>query len=206
VIDDQGIHADPEKIHGIQDWFTTKSKKELQKYIGVVIYHAQFLPHLSTALAPLSDLTSQKVFEWRPLHEEAFQQVNRLTSTTIPLRPVNYPSLETIYLITDALKVGAGAWVGQGTSPEKAYPAAFHSRKFATSQLHYPVHELELLAVVDAIQAFHPILYNTQFTVVTDTSSVSATPPAIEISTPREIIVTSILPTLLRHATLPLFK
>jgi len=59
VIDYQGIHADPEKIRGIQDWFTPKSKKELQKFIGVVIYHAQFLPHLSTALAPLSDLTSQ---------------------------------------------------------------------------------------------------------------------------------------------------
>jgi len=173
VIDDQGIHADPEKIRGIQDWFTPKSKKELQKFIGVVIYHAQFLPHLSTALAPLSDLTSQEVFEWRPLHEEAFQQVKRLASTTIPLRPVNYSSPETIYLITDASKVGAGAWVGQGTSPEKVYPAAFHSRKFATSQLHYPVHELELLAVVDAIQAFHPILYNTQFTVVTDNKELS---------------------------------
>jgi len=26
VIDDQGIHADPEKIRGIQDWHTPKSK------------------------------------------------------------------------------------------------------------------------------------------------------------------------------------
>ena len=121
MIDDQGIHADPEKIRGIQDWFTPKSKKELQKFISEVIYHAQFLPHLSTALAPLSDLTSQEVFEWRPLHEEAFQQVQRLASRTIPLRPVNYSSPETIYIITDASNVGAEAWVGQGASPEKAY-------------------------------------------------------------------------------------
>ena len=64
VIDDQGIHADPAKIRGIQDWHTPKSKNELQFFIGVVIYHAQFLPHLATLSAPLSDLLSQNEFEW----------------------------------------------------------------------------------------------------------------------------------------------
>ena len=51
VIDDQGIHADPEKVCGIQDWHNPKSKNELQTFIGVVIYHAQFLPHLATLSA-----------------------------------------------------------------------------------------------------------------------------------------------------------
>jgi len=32
VMDDQGILADPEKIRGIQDWHTPKSKNELQKF------------------------------------------------------------------------------------------------------------------------------------------------------------------------------
>ena len=63
VIDDQGIHADPEKIRGIQDWHISKSKNKLQIFIGVVIYHAQFLPHLATLSAPLSDLLSQNEFE-----------------------------------------------------------------------------------------------------------------------------------------------
>ena len=72
VIDDQGIHADPETIRGIQDWHTPKSKNELQTFIGVVIYHAQFLSQYATLSAPLSDLLSQNEFEWRLLHEEAF--------------------------------------------------------------------------------------------------------------------------------------
>ena len=172
-IDDRGIHPDPEKIRSIQDWPTPKNKKQLQTFLGVVNYHAQFLPHLATISAPLSDLTSQEEYEWRPIHAEAFTQIKQLAAETIPLRPVDYNSDQTVYLVTDASKVGAGAWVGQGTSPESAYPAAFHSRKFATSQLHYPVHELELLAVVDAIQAFHPILYGIKFTVVSDNKSLS---------------------------------
>jgi len=173
VIDDQGIHADPEKIRGIQDWHTPKSKNELQTFIGVVIYHAQFLPHLATASAPLSGLLSQNEFEWRPLHEEAFQQVKHLAKNFTTLRPIDYQSRHPIYLFTNASKVGAGAWIGQGPSPEKAHPVAFPSRKFATSRLHYPVHELELLAIVDAVQSFHPMLYGTWFTVVTDNKALS---------------------------------
>ena len=63
LIDDQGIHADPPEIRGIQEWHTRKSKNELQTLIGVVIYHAQFLPHLTTLSAPLSDLLSQNEIE-----------------------------------------------------------------------------------------------------------------------------------------------
>ena len=72
VIDDQGIHADPEKIRRIQDWHTPKFQNESETFIGVVIYHAQFHPHLATLSAPHADLLYQNEFEWRPLHEEAF--------------------------------------------------------------------------------------------------------------------------------------
>jgi hypothetical protein len=172
-IDKDGIHTDPEKIRGIQDWPTPKSKKELQRFIGVVIYHAQFLPHLATITSPLSDLISQEVFEWHPIHEEAFKQVKRLAENTPILRPLDYESPDPIYLFTDASQVGAGAWVGQGPTPQTAQPAAFHSRKFQTSQLHYPVHELETLAIVDAVQAFHPLLSGAPFIVMSDNKSLS---------------------------------
>ena len=173
VIDDQGIHADPEKIRGIQDWHTPKSKNELYTFIGILIYHAQFLPHHTTASAPLSDLLSQNEFEWRLLHEEVFQQIKHLAKNITTLRPIDYQSPNPIYLFTNASKVGAGAWIGQRPSPENAHPATFHSGKFATSQLHYPVYELELLAIVDAVQSFHPQLYGTRFTVVSDNKELS---------------------------------
>ena len=109
----------------------------------------------------------------RTVHEESFQQVKKLVETTPVLRPLDYDSKDPIYLFTDASQVGAGAWVGQGPTPETAQPAAFHSRKFATSQLHYPVHELELLAIVDAVQAFHPLLSGVTFTIMSDNKSLS---------------------------------
>ena len=66
-----------------------------------------------------------------------------------------------MYLYTDPSKVVAGVWIGQEPSPEKAHTVAFYSRKSATRQLHYPVHELELLTIVYAVQSFplHALWY-----------------------------------------------
>jgi hypothetical protein len=89
------------------------------------------------------------------------------------LRPISFTSGEPIFLFTDASKVGAGAWEGQGPTPESAIPASCHSKRFATTQLHYPVHELKLLAIVDAVEIFQPILYGTTFTIVTDNKFLS---------------------------------
>jgi hypothetical protein len=70
------------------------------------------------------------------------------------LRPICYTLGELISLFTDALKVGAAVWEGQRPIPETAIPVSFHSRKFNTIQLYYPVHELELLAIVDVMETF----------------------------------------------------
>jgi hypothetical protein len=70
------------------------------------------------------------------------------------LRPISYTSGEPIFLFTNASKVGAGVWVGQGPTPETVIPASFHNWKFATTQLHYLMYELEFLAIVDAVKTF----------------------------------------------------
>jgi len=119
------------------------------------------------------DLLSQNEFEWRPLYEEACQQVKHLAKNITTVRPINYQSRHPIYLFTDTSKVRADGWIGQGASLEKGHPVAFHSGRFATSQLHYSVHELELLAIVDAVQSLHPMLDSTRFTVVTDNKGLS---------------------------------
>jgi hypothetical protein len=70
------------------------------------------------------------------------------------LRPISFTSGEPIFLFTHAFKVGVGAWDESGPAPKTAIPASFHSQRFATIQLHYPVHEFELLVIVDAVKTF----------------------------------------------------
>jgi hypothetical protein len=124
-------------------------------------------------MAPLPDLVSEDGFQWHSVHVEALAQVKKLAGETPVLRCISYTSWEPIFLFTDAFKVGAQALVGQGPTPETAIPASFHSQKFATTQLHHPVHQLKLLAIVDVVETFQPILDGTTFTIVTDNKSLS---------------------------------
>jgi hypothetical protein len=91
-------------------------------------------------------------------YEEVLLQIKRLTSETPVFRPISYTLEELIILFTDIFRVGTGAWVGQEPTPETTIPISFHSQKLATTHLHYPVHELKHLAIVDAGKTFQPIL------------------------------------------------
>ena len=48
-------------------------KKQLQSFIGMVIYLSKFSAHLSELAEPIPELSKEKVpFNWGPEHEESF--------------------------------------------------------------------------------------------------------------------------------------
>jgi transposase InsO family protein len=172
IIDDNGIHPAPEKIRKISDWTTPKNKKELERFNGIVNYVSQFLPHIATIAAPLTELTGKAEWEWTALHDAAFNQVKLAADDKRILTPLDYSNLaDPIWLFTDASLTGTGAWVGQGPTPESAKPASFHSKKLTPTQTNYPTHQQEALAIVEAVKAFDHLLAGTKFTIVTDHQS-----------------------------------
>ena len=72
VINDEGIRAAPEKIAKIEDWDTPRTKTQLQRFLGLVNYISQFLPHHASITAPLTDLTGSAEFVWTTTHDQAF--------------------------------------------------------------------------------------------------------------------------------------
>jgi hypothetical protein len=123
------MHTDSEKIQGIQDWPILRSRKELQCPNGVIIDHDQYLPHLATVMAPLTDLVSDDGFKWCLVYKEALAQMTKLASKPPVLRPITYTSGEPIFLCSNASKVGVEAWVGRGPTPQTTIPASFYSKK-----------------------------------------------------------------------------
>ena len=62
MIDDDGIHPAPEKIRTIMDWTRPENKKEPQRFNGMVDYISQFIPHMTTITARLTELRGNA--EW----------------------------------------------------------------------------------------------------------------------------------------------
>ena len=70
--------------------------------------------------------------------------------------------------MTDGCLTGGGGYVCQGVDPDKSKVVGFWSGKWSSAQQNYPVHEQELLALVETLKRFRGILHGTRFTVRTD--------------------------------------
>ena len=61
LISDKGIKPDPRKIHAIKDMPVLTDKKELQRFLGMIIYLWKFIPNLSNHTEPLRKLLEKDV-------------------------------------------------------------------------------------------------------------------------------------------------
>jgi len=171
MIDADDMHPAREQIRTIMEWRRPESQKELQRFNRMVNYIWQFIPHIATIRAPLTELSGNAEWLWTDLQEAAFEAVKRAADTHKVLRPIDYNKPDMIWLFTDTSHTGTGAWRGEGPTRDGARPAAFHNRELTPSESNYPTHQQETLATIEAMEAFTPHLLHRQFTVVTDHES-----------------------------------
>ena len=173
MIDDDGIHHAPEKIRAIIDGTCPESQKALQRFNGMVNYISQFIPPITTIIAPLTELSRNAAWLWTYLEEAAHAAVKRAADKHKGPRPITYNKPDMIWLFTDRSPTGTRAWIGQGPTRDAARPAVFHSRKLTPSESNYPTHQQETLAIIHSMEAFAPHLLHRQFKVVTDHESLN---------------------------------
>ncbi|GKE91864.1 putative reverse transcriptase domain-containing protein, partial [Tanacetum coccineum] len=165
VINSKGSHVDPAKIESIKDWASPKSPTEIRQFLGLVGYYRRFIEGLSKIAKPMTKLTQKKVkFVWSDKQEAAFQLLKqKLCSAPILALPEGSEDFIAYY---DASKKGLGAVLMQR---EKVI--AYALRQLKIHEKNYTTHDLELGAVVLALNIWRHYLYRTKFTVFTDHKS-----------------------------------
>lgn len=124
IIDDNGIHPDVDKLQRIRDWRVPRNYHDVQRFVGLVNYVANFLPDITMYTAPLQSMTQNGTpFFWRPLHDRCFEMIKYTCCKTPVIRPLDYKSNEPVWVICDASKTGVGSMYGQGPSWDQCRPA-----------------------------------------------------------------------------------
>ena len=120
----------------------------------------------------LSGLTADtRSWRWDDTVQRSFEEVKKIVGDHRDQRreALNYAkSAPPIWVTTDACLTGGGGYVSQGNDPSKAKVVSFWSGKWNAAQQNYPVHEQELLALVETLKRFRGILHGTTFMVRTD--------------------------------------
>ena len=59
------MYADPDKVSDVRTWLKSTNVKEVQQFMGLANYYAQYIHNFADIAAPLTHIMSPKrVWEW----------------------------------------------------------------------------------------------------------------------------------------------
>jgi len=169
IIDKEGIHVDTDKVARIREWCTPRNYNDIQRFVGLMNYIGNFLPNITAYTGPLLAMTQNEApFHWRPLHQVCFDMIKQIYDKAPVIKPIEPSTKEPIWLICDASKSGMSTMYGQGLTWQNCRPAGFMSKKFTMVQQNYTVHELETLAILEALMKWEDKLIGYDICIITD--------------------------------------
>jgi hypothetical protein len=158
IISAGGVAVQVHKVEAITKWPIPQCVSDVRSFLGLTGYYRRFVHDFAGTSTSLSDLMRKDTpFVWGPKEEAAFMQLKAaLASAPVLAHPDNS---KPYTLHTDASGYAVGATLSQENSSGLLQPVAFLSKKMDAAQRNYPVHEWELLAVVEALKAWRCFLY-----------------------------------------------
>jgi RNase H-like domain found in reverse transcriptase/Reverse transcriptase (RNA-dependent DNA polymerase)/Retroviral aspartyl protease len=172
VIDADGICMDPTKVDQVLNWKMLTNKSLVNSFTGSVGYLVPGCKGIRVPMHLLSKVgATTSLWCWTPTEQRAFDLVKQSVHDWRELRckSIDYTSgAPKINLAADSCLSGGGATLSQGDSLATADIVAFWSGKFNSAQQNYPVHEQELLAIVESLKRFRHLLQGVLFRIYTD--------------------------------------
>ena len=160
---------DLEKVLAIKSWETPKTLKGVRSFLGFANFYRSFIEHYSELTRPLNELTKQGTpFRWEKPQQEAFERLKDIF-TTAPVLSQWDPDRPTV-VETDCSGHSLGGCLSQTHEDGLLYPIAYHSRKLSPAEFNYEIHDKELLAVMDCLNAWDGMLRSVRepFEILTD--------------------------------------
>nr|VZH91271.1 unnamed protein product [Spirometra erinaceieuropaei] len=167
LVNSHGIRPLPSKVAAIRDFPPPTSKRQLQRFLGMVNFYRRFLPNCADTILPLTSLLSgsKRTFELTSAALTSFEQVKALLADATLL--THFHADAPISLMVDASNVAVGA-VLQQSLPDSTVPLAFFSKKLSKAEARYSTFGRELLAAYLAVRHFRHLLEGREFTIFTD--------------------------------------
>jgi hypothetical protein len=158
VIIEKGMtRMDPVKIAGIKNWPTPIKVKDVRSFLGFCNFYRPFIRGFAHLARPLNELTRKDAeWSWQDRQQKAFEELKRrVTTEPVLAHPILTDPFE---LEVDASGFAMGAVLLQKKEDGKKHPIAYYSKTLSAAERNYDVYDLELLAIVNALDHWRPYL------------------------------------------------
>ena len=167
-ISPNGITLSDHSIDTIKKWKQPKTKKELERFLGLVNYSRQFIENFAFKSEPLLEVLRNKKFFWNKEQTESFNTLqNELISPNILTIPQN---IGKFVLYTDSSAFSIGSELKQIQNNEEK-TIEYTSHALTRQQRRWCSTKRELFAVLKACYAHRHLLLGREFDIICDCHS-----------------------------------
>ncbi|KAA3487255.1 DNA/RNA polymerases superfamily protein [Gossypium australe] len=165
IVSVEGIRVDPNKILAIINWKPPKNVSEVRSFLGLAGYYRRFVKGFSMITSLMTRLLQKDVkFKWSDKCQQSFDRLKALwTEAPILVQP---ESGKKFIIYNDASLNGLGCVLIQ-----EGKVIAYASRQLKPHEKNYPIHDLELAAIVIALKIWRHYLFGEKFHIFTDHKS-----------------------------------
>lgn len=167
ILTKDGITMSQRHTEAVRNFPVPTKQVEVQRFLGLCNYFRKFVPKYTDKARPLQNLLRKSIeFHFDENCLDAFNLLKEKL-TSFPVLKLYNPQLPT-ELHTDASALALAAILLQKQENGSWAPIAFFSQATNKAESKYHSFELEMLAIVRAIERFHIYLYGLEFVVITD--------------------------------------
>ncbi|KAA3473714.1 DNA/RNA polymerases superfamily protein [Gossypium australe] len=161
VVYAKGIRVDPQKIEAVLNWKPPRTVSEIRSFLGLAGYYRRFVEVFSLIAAALTKLLHKGVLFNLTDNFEKLKEV--LTEAPVLIQPQSGKEF-TVY--SNASHIGLGCVLMQ-----EGNVVANLSRQLKPHEANYPIHDLELAAMIFALKIWRHYLYGDKCIIYTDHKS-----------------------------------
>jgi hypothetical protein len=160
-----GIAIDLDKVQEVMNWKPPTIVRQIRSFLGLAGYYRRFITDFSRIAKPMTELLKKGAkFDWGQKCEDAFHTLRQhLTTTPVLAQP---DSCKPFDVYCDASGTGLGCVLMQDNRV-----IAYASRALRPHEQNYPTHDLELVAVVHALNMWRHYLMGTCYNIFIDHKS-----------------------------------
>jgi hypothetical protein len=165
MLSGNGVVVDPSKIEAVSKWQSPKSVTEIRSFLGLAGYYRRIIENFSKTVKPMTELLKSNMpYVWSDKCEASFQELKtRLTTTPVLTLP---DASKDFVVYCDASRQGLECVLVQGGKV-----VAYASRQLQKHEENYPTHDLELAAVVHALNIWRHYLMGNKCNIYTEHKS-----------------------------------
>jgi hypothetical protein len=165
VVSPEGIAVDSNKVKEVLEWTPPMTVSEVWSFLGLAGYYRRLILNFSKIMKPVIELLKKGIkYVSSEACDESFKHLKKLLTTLPVLAEPNTTKPFDVY--RDASGSGLG-----GVLMQEGRVISYSSRQLRCHEEHYPTHDLELAAVVMALQMWQHYLLGNVVHIYTDQES-----------------------------------